>query len=200
MSKKCLTLIDCPFSKHCKWANIPPNEARGFFQPPHVGENCHNYELTQTAYDRHKDVMAAMQRGFITMSMIPYILIAVFGATSALFFHLYRSTADVYAQYKANVLAEQERAKRESDKITADVSQAWSDALDHYRNNPRIVRVRDNNCEVPVPRAANEPDDTSATHTISAEQCEAHLNDGIKDATQLIWLIEWVKKTHEVTK
>ena len=60
MSKKCMTLIACPFERHCVHRQTAPATSNQFFQPPHVGEACPHYELATTAYDYHDEVMAKM--------------------------------------------------------------------------------------------------------------------------------------------
>ena len=60
MSKRCMVLVACPYEKHCKHRQVPPNSTKLFFQPSSVGEHCPNYELAETVYDHHDEVMRAM--------------------------------------------------------------------------------------------------------------------------------------------
>jgi hypothetical protein len=48
--------------------------------------------------------------------------------------------------------------------------------------------------------AAPGLDAAAETRTIDPAQCETYLNAGIADATQLMWLIDWVQRTHEASK
>ena len=113
-----------------------------------------------------------------------------------------------YYALQASLESERQRAAIESERITGDVSKAWADALDHARRNPRIIRVRDNACEVPVPnptggidgRPPHEGFGSAGDATITASQCEAYLNQGIADAAQLMALQRWIRKQSEATK
>ena len=45
MSKRCMTLVSCPYEQHCAHRQVPHSAANLFFQPQHVGEHCSNYKL-----------------------------------------------------------------------------------------------------------------------------------------------------------
>ena len=131
----------------------------------------------------------------------------------------YENANDKYLAFKADVAAQTaileanaEKARLESERVTADVSKAWSAALNHQRANPRIIRVRDTSgCTTglrPLPNATGLVDATTEEQrfgpggdvAISIAQCEQVANDAIVDAAHLLHLQEWVKQQSEIQR
>lgn len=96
-----------------------------------------------------------------------------------------------------------------SERITADVSQRWADALAWQRANPRVVRVRDEACGsgggMSGLSTASAGLDVGTAHSglgayLTAAQCEERLNQAVLDAAQLMWLQEWIREQQRVSK
>lgn len=116
------------------------------------------------------------------------------------------------AQQTAQLEADAEKARLESERVTADVSKAWAAALNHARANPRIVRVRDTSCGASslssVSATGLKPDATSveqefgarADVALSVAQCEEVANNAVMDAAALLHLQAWVKQQSEVQR
>lgn len=105
---------------------------------------------------------------------------------------------------KSNELAQKNTEQRLlSERITADVSQRWADALAWERAHPRVVRVRDETCgsgsgvsSIPASSAGLN---AGTAHSglsayLTASQCEERLNQAVMDAAQLMWLQQWIKQ------
>jgi len=122
---------------------------------------------------------------------------------------------ETYHEYKAKVTAEfaalekdHEDRKMESERITADVSHAWSASLDWYKRNPRVVRVHADSCPAglrPLPLATTGADARPAEPGLGAytdvalADCEARLNKAVHDAAQVLHLVDWIKQQHEAS-
>jgi hypothetical protein len=131
--------------------------------------------------------------------------------SNLLFFQLYRGTANEYAQFSADVSAAQEAIRLDNERKLQALAETNRQVADDYAKaraalaaGPRVVRVRDT-CSgsgiLPTPAApASGLDATAETRTITAEQCEAYLADGLADAQQLTFLQQWAIKTHEASK
>ena len=157
--------------------------------------------------------------GFFTQK----ILLAVCGALAGIalvFFLLYRSathdlrdlqTSFSVAQAKAD--AEAARLRAESERIARESSEGWSAAVDYWRANPRLVRVRDSgNCALLRPvstppgqldaRPAQQGLDTDfhAALEVSIAECEKRLNDAVLDAAQLIHIQNWIRDQHAASQ
>ena len=153
------------------------------------------------------------QRGFVLPSptMLMAAVIIGLSISNLLFFNLYRSTANEYAQFQADVSAAQEAIRLDNERKLQALAETNRQVADDYAKaraalvaGPRVVRVRDT-CSgsgiLPgVSDAAIKPDATAEAGTIDPAQCETYLNAGIADATQLIWLQQWVTQTHEASK
>lgn len=112
---------------------------------------------------------------------------------------------DVEAQMGA-LKDKTDKALRESERISAESGQTWAAAADYWRGNPRVIRVRENNCgqaglsSVPVTpfglngRAAEPRPDPGADAAIEARECETRLNAAIFDGAQLMYLQHWVRQ------
>lgn len=104
---------------------------------------------------------------------------------------------------------ESEEQRLVSERITADVSQRWSAALDHARRNPRIVRVRENCSGASgMPGLSATASGTQGLQVGSGEgwlslsvgQCEALANDSLLDDQWIRLVKEWVQQQGEIGK
>jgi hypothetical protein len=152
------------------------------------------------------------QRGFILPSptMIMAGVIIALSLSNVILFKLYRSEVNEYAQFKADVSAQQvalareaERAKAESDRINADTVAGYRAALDRLRAGSGRITVRvPAHCDPsglrPVPTAAQGIDASAAEREVSPEQCASIANNAVFDASQMMWLQDWVRRQHEV--
>jgi hypothetical protein len=152
------------------------------------------------------------QRGFILPSptMIMAGVILALSISNVIFVNLYRSTADEYAQFKADVSAQQvalareaERAKAESERVNADTVAGLRASLERLRAGAGRITVRvPTDCNPaslrPVSTAAEGLDAATTERVVSAQQCEAIANNAVFDASQMMWLQDWVRKQHEV--
>ena len=146
------------------------------------------------------------QQGFITPFASPTLIMAgviiALSLSNVILFKLYRSTADEYAQYKAEVLANQmailreiEQKQKDADAALLAVSESWKRALDHAGRNP-VVRVLPANCNsgtgTQAPGTGLKPDATAvaglSSTTVDASQCETLINAGVRDAAQVLHL------------
>lgn len=159
------------------------------------------------------------QRGFVLPAINAYGV--MFGIIVALTFaltysiHQTRSIQNEYDQYKAAVLAQQEKLKEErdqmlraSERVTADVSQVWDSALAYYRAHPRIVRVQSYCDSREMPGLSPASTGATGLHAGSGEggisitisQCESLANDSLMDAAWINAVKRWTEKQHEVSK
>ena len=147
----------------------------------------------------------------------PTWLIAIagfFAALALVFGYLYRSEVGDYAKFKADVSAQQDRIKIDNERklnlskqVTVDTANAWAMAVNHLRSHPP-VRVLRSNCDsgtgLRLPTTTAKPDDPSAADSadspisLTAEQCEKYLGDGIEDALKFTYLQAWVKDQHGI--
>lgn len=146
------------------------------------------------------------QRGFILPSptMIMAGVIVALSLSNVILFKLYRSAADEYATFKADVHAAQVAIERDNQQKRAEaeanllaVSESWSNALDHARRNSP-VRVLPSRCDSGTspqapgtglkPDAATAEPRLSATRDVAVEECEVRLNNAVIDAAQVLHL------------
>jgi hypothetical protein len=151
------------------------------------------------------------QRGFLTLGTAPWLIAAVCAVTTVMFFNLYRSTTHEFSKFRADVASAQEQVRLDNERQVQAVTKAARQVADDYAKaraalaaGPRVIRVRDA-CSgtgiLPgVSTASPGIDATAEAGTIDPAQCETYLNAGIADANQLMWLIEWVQRTHEASK
>lgn len=148
-------------------------------------------------------------KGFIaTPFSIALAAIAVLVITNVITFKLYRSAEHELANFKAQVVAAQEQARieaerkrAEAERLVAQVSQSWADALEYARAHPRVVRVLQpaSDCGTGQEAASTiqGTDEASATGqlgaTIDAAKCEAIANMGIVDAAQVLHLQAYIR-------
>ena len=121
-----------------------------------------------------------------------------------------------YYDFKSAVEAEQaqlkadaDAARVESERVARDSADGWGAAVDYWRNHPRTVTVRvpatcDSTGLRSVPTAAPGLDAAAVEQGHSSEvdvaECEARLNNAVRDAAQLIHLQNWAVKQHEVKR
>jgi hypothetical protein len=112
----------------------------------------------------------------------------------------------------ARLEAENARIKRETKRINQETTTGWAAAVDHLRSRPAI-RVRGADCHPAesrtLPAGAREPEpdarerglgaERSETTEIPIEQCAARLNNAVKDAAQVMWLLDWAAGVREAS-
>ena len=114
----------------------------------------------------------------------------------------------------AKLEAENARIKRETKRINKETTAGWAAAVDHLRSRPAI-RVRGGaDCHpaesrtLPASPQESEPDarergpgpERSAPTEIPLEQCAARLNNAVKDAAQVMWLLDWAAGVREASQ
>ena len=162
--------------------------------------------------DEMWETLPQKQGGFFipSPSMLMAGAIVLLSISNVIFFKLWRNAIDEFAHYRAAVVAAQKQAEADADKarieserITADVSNSWQAALDHARRHP-VVRVLQSRCDLPqagaISHAASGTDGATSQFTISAAECEAVANDAVIDATHILYLQDWIKRQHEASK
>ena len=136
-----------------------------------------------------------------------FILLASHGYV---YFKGYDHANDKYIAFKADVQAQSEALRIDNERklqavtdvarqIDADYAKARADLA----AAGRVIRVQPGRCEGtlrPVPTAAEGLNANAEARTITAEQCEAFLADGLQDAQTLMFLQQWAIKTHEASK
>jgi len=144
------------------------------------------------------------QRGFVLPSptMLMAAVIIGLSISNVILFKLYRSEVNEYAQFKAEVhanqvaiLRENEQKQAAADAALLAVSESWKRALDHSRRNPP-VRVLHSNCDsgtgTQVTGTGLKPDATAvaglSSATVDASRCEELINAGVRDAAQVLHL------------
>lgn len=154
------------------------------------------------------------QRGFILPS--PFLIsLAAAGfllLTTILFYNLWQGSKDELNNFKSSVetqtkllRAEAERAKAQSEKLSAEANANWLAARDV---KPRVIRVRPDNCSTgavrTIPATTAKPDaapiEQESSSTVNVARCEEIANSAIVDAAQLIHLQQWIKDQHEVKR
>jgi hypothetical protein len=146
---------------------------------------------------------------------LSYTLIAALIIAVAAYFTGREHGLSDYYTYKSSVEAAQaalkadaENARQESARVTADVSQSWSAALEYQRTHP-AVRVRDN-CSAGGLRpsaatglkldATTKESGLGSSVDVAVEQCEQRLNDAALDAAMVMHLQHWIRQQHEVKR
>lgn len=152
------------------------------------------------------------QRGFVipSIEMIAFGAAAVFAVTTFLFYSLYSGAVDEYLAYRTQVEAQSEAVRLENERKLRALAEAnrqldsdFAAARRELDRRGRVIRVQPNRCEgiLPtVPTAVEGLNATAEARTVSAEQCEALLNDGIADAQQVMFLQRWILDAHEATR
>lgn len=163
------------------------------------------------------------QRGFVIPSFflsptgIMAAVIAALALTNFITYKLWRSEVAEYAQFRTDVetqsallRAEAERDKAESERVSADAARGWIASVEYWKSRAdRIVTVRlPASCgqgTLPIvsePAARTEPavEESRPSASVDVAECEARLNEAIKDAAQLEHLRRWVADQREVGK
>jgi hypothetical protein len=159
------------------------------------------------------------QRGFVFPPLllsptgIMGMAIAVLLLTNFITYSLYKSEVAAYAQFKADVLTQQEQIRIENERKLAKLSdlnkqatEGWKSALDALgKRGP--IRVQPTRCPgvMPAisvaPRAADAATkEPAADRTVTVEACELIANNAVIDTVQLVMLQEWILKAREATK
>ena len=150
----------------------------------------------------------------------PYFLITAVTA-ACLFAGLgyvygWQTGMEKYYGYKSKVDAAEEAGRRDAeerqvamDRVVADVSGAWADALSHARGNP-VVRVLHTGCGLrqtgTLPATGLKPPATADEQGLGREilvtidQCEQRLAYAAQDAAQVLALQDFIKRVHEASK
>ena len=157
------------------------------------------------------------ERGFIlpSPSLIMVGVFVVLSLSNVLFFNLYRSTADDYADYRAKIRVEQqaladeaERVRVESAQISRDTAAGWAAAVDYWRKRPAVtVRVPSAACTGGLSTTASpglKPDAASAEPSPSTEidvaECASVAQGAVLDAAHVLWLQDFILRQHEAAK
>ena len=160
--------------------------------------------------DEAWETLPLKQGGFIIPSptMLMGGAILALSITTFLFWNLYRSTANEYATYKAEVEAINEQIRVDTERKLAELAdlqqrteQNWRVALDALKSRP--IRVRNDGCKGEMPSISVTPTGTNeapAQLVISTGECEAVANNAVFDAAQVLHLQAFIRKQHEVTK
>lgn len=114
----------------------------------------------------------------------------------------------VVEQKEKQATADADTARRQLEQVSTDVSNAWNRALTHIRNNPPVRVLPGTRCDstglragtATIPDGVAAPDVIDSSYSLTAEQCEARLNDGVADAAQLYHLQEWLRGAREAAK
>jgi hypothetical protein len=148
----------------------------------------------------------------------PWLLIPALSllAYAGVMTFLYKEVVDDYADFRANLVSIQKQAESDaaarqlrSEKVTADVSLAWSAALDAARRP--VVRVLPATCgglrQADALSTAGLKPDAPAPElgfgrevVIAVEQCEERLNWAAQDAAQVHYLQQWIIGQHKASK
>ena len=139
------------------------------------------------------------------MIPLPYKLAIVGAALIGTFFLGREHGLSKYYDYRATVAAEMEtlrieneRKREEADANVLAVSESWKRALDHAARNP-VVRVQPHSCPGVGSQATGtglKPDATTGlglpSAIVDASQCETLINAGVRDASQVLHLQEYI--------
>ena len=160
------------------------------------------------------DMVRAIPTQYMLLGMAALIAAAMgFGYVKGARYEADRHTEYVRQVTEANARLEVENAriKRETKRINQETTAGWTAAVDHLRRNP--VSVRRTDCgaakSATVSAGAGRPEPDAAERglgpgpgtpiEIPAEQCESRLNNAVKDAAQVMWLLDWAAAQREAT-
>ena len=133
------------------------------------------------------------------------------------YFKGYNNANSKYIEFKAEVLAAQAQAEndmqrrlRDSDSVTANLKSDLAVALDSLRKHPVVRVLPAARCDsgsgltvAPSATGINAATVTPATDTaklITADECQAFLNDGVEDSTRLAWWQYWYEQQRKVSQ
>lgn len=150
----------------------------------------------------------------------PYMLLAlaalVAGAIGFGYVKGRSAEADKHTEYvrkitEANAKLEAKNAQimQESKRINAETVAGWSAAVDYLRANPVRVRRPDGH-QPPVPAVSGSAGSTEPATgerrpgagsgeaaEVPLAECQARLDSAVKDAAQVIWLLDWATRQRE---
>lgn len=150
----------------------------------------------------------------------PYMLLAlaalVAGAIGFGYVKGRSAEADKHTEYvrqitEANAKLEAKNAQimQESKRINAETVAGWSAAVDYLRANPVRVRRPDGH-QPPVPAVSGSAGSTEPATgerrsgagsgeaaEVSLAECQARLDSAVKDAAQVMWLLDWAAGQRE---
>jgi hypothetical protein len=117
------------------------------------------------------------------------------------------STVESVREISHALEVKNEAIRLEAERVTADVSQRWSAALDHARANPRIVRVHQD-CGgaggmpgLSATASGNAGLQASGGETwLTANQCERLASDSMIDREWIDLAQEFMARQHEASK
>jgi hypothetical protein len=156
------------------------------------------------------------QRGFIFTPLSPLttglaVAIAALLLTNFITYSLYKSEVAEYAQFKAEILTQQEQIRIDNERKLAKLADinhqaviGWKSALDALgkRGSIRVQPVCRQGSLPTVPaatsRVADAPKEPAADITVA--QCESIANNAVEDTLKLVMLQEWIHKAREATK
>ena len=165
------------------------------------------------------DLVRAIPTPYMLLGMAALVAAAMgFGYVKGIDHEADRHTEYVRQVTEANAKLEAENAriKRETKRINEETVAGWAAAVDHLRRHP-TVRVRREDCGAATQRvlpggAGNAEPATGergpgpgsdAPQTIPieipVEQCETRLNRAVKDAAQVMWLLDWAAQQREAS-
>ena len=162
------------------------------------------------------DLVRAIPTQYMLLGMAALIAASVgFGYVKGVNHEADRHTEYVRQVTEANARLEADNAriKRETKRINQETTTGWAAAVDHLRSRPAI-RVRGADCHPAesraLPASPRDPESDarergssaqrSAPTEIPLEQCEARLNNAVKDAAQVMWLLDWAAGQREATE
>jgi hypothetical protein len=154
------------------------------------------------------------QRGFVNAHGVLFGVIVALLISNALFVNLWLETRDDLTEYRAMVAQAQQQAEEDAERqrldqqrILSDTATGWAAAVDHYRRNPRVVRVLQPTDCVPQAGAVSL---TTTGHIglqagsgegwITSAKCEQVANDSILDREWIEAMKQFVIRQHEASK
>lgn len=156
------------------------------------------------------------QRGFVLPShtLIMAGVIVALSLSNVLFINLWQGAKDDHALYAAQVeaasesiRADNERKIREAAEATRQVEEQYADSRRRLAALGRTVRVQANRCEGTMPDISESTGQSDVATTeqgldsaivLTVKQCEERVENAVMDATQLLWLQQWVKEVSEI--
>lgn len=161
------------------------------------------------------------QRGFVIPSFllsptgVMAATIILLSVSNVLFFKLWRDEIHEYVQYKADVSAQQQilkdqtdRARSESERVATETAAGWSAAMDYLRRHPVTVRVP-TDCNSsglrPIPGTTGQftqprIEEPGPRTEIDIAECESRINAAVEDAAWIEHVKAWVKQQHEIQR
>lgn len=146
----------------------------------------------------------------------PYMLLALAALVAVAYGKGRLDEADRHTEYvrriteeNAKLEAKNAQTVRESKRINAETVAGWSAAVDYLRANPVRVR-RPDSYQSPVPAVSGSAGSTEPATgerrpgagsgeaaEVSLAECQARLDSAVKDAAQVMWLLDWATRQRE---